>query len=313
MSYIDNETTQKVMAITNTTASNKKLDELLKNLRAFNNRLSSSTNDITKNEMQLKRLEELNLSADDIRQDAENELYDYKKTTQENIINQSQAKEKELVINKDKLQKNYADAKEKTQDYYGTIKENASNDALKRGLARSSIVINTLDAFNKDEIENYNVLNKELTDSLNEIDFQLSSIDSKQQQALADFDIEYAAKLNKKITDLKKEYHNVQNDIIKYNNQITEAENNFNLKYAELEKTLQNSNWDKEVDLIELSGKFGVNVIERYKQNQMFSIISNQLHSANEEEKSAILNSPEIASMLSQEQLDKLLKQFGAK
>lgn len=312
MSYIDNETTQKVMAITSAKPTNKKLDDLLKNIRSFNSKFSSPSVQLPKNEMQLKRMEEIKLTDEDIRKNAESELQPYKKSAQENIEKQTQEKEKELNLNKVQLQKNYEDAFNKAENYYGAVKENVNNDAVKRGLGRSSIVINTLDAFNNDEIQTYNALNKELTDSLNEIDFQLNSLDSKQQQALADFDIEYAAKLNKKIGDLKKEYNNLQNEIIKYNNQISEAENNFNLKYAQLEKSLQDANWDKEIDFIELSAKYGINVVERYKQNQMYSIISNHLHSATPEEKFAILNSPEIASMLNQEQLDKLIKQFGA-
>lgn len=310
MSYIDNETTQKVINLTSK-QPNKKLHDLLQSLSTFNQRFSSSSSQPTASDMQLKRQKELDISDDEIKQNAQSELFDYKQKTKQNIETQTKEKEKQLLQNKEDVQANYSQAKQQTQDYYQAVKEDASNDALKRGLARSSIVINTLDAFNKDELNTFNALNKDFTDSLNEIDFQLNSLDSKQQQALADFDIEYAAKLNKKISDLKKEYTNIQNEIIKYNNQITEAENNFNLKYAQLEKSLQDADWKKELDLIELSGKFGANVIERYKQNQILSIINNQLNSSSKQEQAEILNSQEIANMLSEDALNQLRTQYG--
>lgn len=307
--YISDDITQKVLGITGENPN--KLEKLLQNIKQFNNKFNIPNTDLPENDIQFNKKENFEFSDESIKKDAEAELHDYK-TKSESAINQMRDdKEKELLASKDSVEKNYNNAKNETENYYNTIKENASNDALKRGLARSSIIINQLDAFNNKELETFNTLNTELTNSLNEIDFQLNSLESKQNQALADFDIEYAVKLNKKISDLKKEYTSLQNDVIKYNNQITETENNYKIKYAELEKTLKNADWAKEMDLVDLSAKYGSNVIDRYRQNQTLSMVSEYLNSLSSHEAVQALGSEELARILTPDQLTKLRNQYG--
>lgn len=311
MSIIDKETTQKVLKLTNTKPNQKKLEDLLKDVRNFNDRMASTAPTLPENNVQFKRQQELNISDDEIKKSAEAELYDYKTLTEQGIQKQAEEKEKQLQSNRQTLQENYQGAKEQADNYYTQVKEDASNDALKRGLARSSIVINKLDAFNDDQLNYYNTLNKQVTENLNEIDFQLNSLNSEQQQALSQFDIEYAAKLNKKISDLKKEQTDIQNDIIKYNNQIAEAEGNFNIKYAQLEKELENARWDKDIDMIGLQGKYGATILERYKNDQIYNMIANFVATLpNDEMVDVLTNNKEIRTLLTKEQRDRLLGKF---
>ena len=217
-----------------------------------------------------------------------------------------------MQSNKESLKENYNTAVQNVAQSYDLVREKASNDALNRGLQRSSIVINKLDAFNQDEINTYNALNKELTDSLNEIDFELNSLEAQQELALNDFDITYAVKLNNKIASLKQELLDKQMEITKYNNQIAEKEADFDLQYQELVNKMNNENWEQNMDMLEFSSDYGVNVIEKYKQNQIANIVDNYLSGLSKAEARLLLeNNETLKSYLTSQNLNSLLTKYS--
>jgi len=199
---IDDESTGKVLEI----ASSNNGDELINKIKNFTSKFEGSTNNVPENNVSFEKLDNIKIDDEQIRNKAEEELFDYKKENYDKILNQTAEREDELLENKASLKENYNAAVENIANSYDKVRESASNDALKRGLQRSSIVINKLDAFNQDEINTYNALNKELTDSLNEIDFELNSLEAQQELALDEFDITYAVKLNNKISSLSKNF-----------------------------------------------------------------------------------------------------------
>ena len=107
---------------------------------------------------------------------------------------------------------------------YSKLKQDASSDALKRGLARSSIVINVLDAFDKGYIEEINKINNEIQSKITSLEGQKSLLDEQRQSALNAFDINYALKLSSKIDDINKELYEQEQKVIEYNNQIAQKE-----------------------------------------------------------------------------------------
>lgn len=287
---IDDEITKQAGEIIKTKESSKSEEEKLKEkLEEINNKFNidnSKVDDLT-SELELKKLDEITLDQDKIKQTAEDELYEYKQSNLESINNEKIEKEKELNNNKEALKESVEKSKTELDSYYDNARENASNDALKRGLQRSSIIINVLDAFNKDEIETYKKLDSELNDNINAINFELNALTSKQQQALDEFDITYAAKLNSKINELTNQLKEKQEEIIKYNNEIAKTEEDYNIKYENLKNELNDSNFDKEIDLIELSAKYGINTVNKYKESLVYDAVKEYLSTL---DKSTALN-----------------------
>ena len=305
---IDDESTNKVLQI----ASSSNADELLNKIKDFTSKFESGTNRVPENNVSFEKLDNIEIDEEKIKNQAEEELFDYKKTNYDKILNQTSERKEELIENKDSLNENYANAIENIAKSYDKVRETASNDALKRGLSRSSIVINKLDAFNQDEINTYNALNKELTDSLNEIDFELNSLQAQQELALDEFDITYAVKLNNKIASLKQELLDKQTEVTKYNNQIAEKEADFDLKYNELLNDMKKQNWNQNLDMLEYAGKYGINAIEKYKQGQIYNMIDEYLSSISKAEAKNILeNNGALKSYLTSQNLNSLLTKYS--
>ena len=309
---VDDETTKKVLNIaSNKTAQNPVAKKLIDEIENYKSNFEQSKLELEA--PNYTRMEDVVIDEDKIKNQAENELYDYKKTTTDEIVNNAKSNIDNLEHSKSALKDNYDSQKQEMDSYYKSVKQEASDDALRRGLSRSSIVINQMDAFNKDQIENYNKLNKELTDNINSIDMEISNIKTQQEEALNSFDITYAVKLQEKINNLTQDLLKKQNEVIKYNNEITEKELEFEENYKKLEEELKQSNWDKEVDLMEYAGKYGTNMLEKYKSTQIYNIAKEYLSSLDKDTALTALNgSEELKNLIGEENVAKLLEQLNS-
>lgn len=306
--YIDEESSGKVLELVNSSSG----IDLINKIKDFTSKFEGSNNNVPESNVSFERLADIKIDDEQIKNQAEEELLSYKKENYDKILNQTIEKEAELKENKESLQENYNSAVENIAKSYDEVREKASDDALNRGLQRSSIVINKLDAFNQDEIDTYNTLNKELTASLNAIDFELNSLEAQQELALDEFDITYAVKLNEKIASLKQELLDKQTEITKYNNQIAEKEANFDLKYQELVNTMNKENWNQNMDMLDMSAEYGSNVLEKYKQNQIYNIVDNYLAGLSKAEAKTLLESNDtVKSYLTSQNLNSLLSKYS--
>ena len=167
-----------------------------------------------------------------------------------------------------------------------------------------------IDAFNKDEIETYKKLDEELNDNINAINFELNALTQKQQQALDEFDITYAAKLNSKINDLTNELKEKQEEIIKYNNEIAKSEEDYKIKYENLKNDMADSNFDKDVDLVELYAKYGTNAVNKYRESLVYEAVKDYLLTVTKTEaKHYLVNNKNIKEQLGT-YYNQLLKEF---
>ena len=306
--YIDEESSGKVLELVNSSSG----VDLINKIKDFTSKFEGVSNNVPESNVSFERLADIKIDDEQIKNQAEEELLSYKKENYDKILNQTIEKEAELKENKESLQENYNSAVENIAKSYDAVREKASDDALNRGLQRSSIVINKLDAFNQDEINTYNTLNKELTASLNAIDFELNSLEAQQELALDEFDITYAVKLNEKIASLKQELLDKQTEITKYNNQIAEKEANFDLKYQELVNTMNKENWNQNMDMLDMSAEYGSNVLEKYKQNQIYNIVDNYLAGLSKAEAKTLLESNDtVKSYLTSQNLNSLLSKYS--
>lgn len=312
---IDDETTKKVIKLSNDNKNKKNFEDVLNNVEAFQNKFTTDNDSkFEPNKVEFQRMKDIEIDSEKIKKDAESSLKDYKETSINKINDDTENKKIELVENKKTLNDNYENAVKNADDYYDKVKQNASDDAIKRGLSRSSIVINKLDAFNQGQIENYNKLNDELTSNLNQINFELSSLESQKQSALKEFDIKYAYELNEKISKLTKDLNEQQDKVLKYNNEIAKAEADYEIKYANLEKDYNESANKKEKDLLELNMKYGVNVVNKYIQDKSLKMVKNYLSSLSDEEAKSILesNSKKLKSLLGDSTFANLLTNYSA-
>ena len=163
--------------------------------------------------------------------------------------------------------------KEETKNMYQTLKKDASNDATKRGLARSSIVINILDAFDQNMIDEINKINEEISTKVESLNNQKSLLSEQRQNALNAFDISYAVELSTKIDEINEKLAEEEQKVIEYNNQIAEKE-------AEYESKRNQDTLDR-AEFIE---KYGEDAIQNLKQDEKFEIALNYLNKLSKSE-----------------------------
>lgn len=122
--------------------------------------------------------------------------------------------------------KTAAESKEKTineiQGSYDRARAETENDALKRGLARSSIAINRVADVESGRAKAVTDTEAGYAAALQQLDGEINGLAVKRQEAINDFNITLAVKLQEKIDELKKQRDDTNKEALKYNNSLEE-------------------------------------------------------------------------------------------
>ena len=306
---IDDETSKKVRDVYSTNQNKDGLNDVINSI----GKIKDSFNDVEIPEYEapnFERMESVSKSDEDIKNEATNSLAEYKNSSLNSIDEEIENKRSELEDNKQTLADTKESSVSQVKSNYASAKKEASDDALKRGLARSSIAVSVLDAFSKDEIDTLNSIEKEYLTSLNELNFELNALDAQKKKALADFDIAYAVKLNDKISTLTNEYNEKQQEVIEYNNKIAEKEKDYLDKYNSLVADIQSGNYSNATKKAELYNKYGSKFISTYTKNQIYSVLDDYFANKSSEKIAEILNSEDMKNALGSDYND-VLKRYG--
>lgn len=294
---IDSAVSDKVVSAYTTDKEKKELDDLAGTINKINN--SFGLIDIPDyNPPEFSKMDSISKSNEEISAEAKNSLEEYRKSALEDIDSSINAKKSSLENSKSSLKSSKDDAISRVSAAYSKSRDLASNDALKRGLARSSIVVSVLDAFSKDELDTISRIEKDYADNLNAINFELNALGLQREQAIKDFDVAYAVKLNDKINSLANEYQKKEQEIIKYNNEIAEKEKEYQDSYNKLVADIKEKNIDSATKQSELVSKYGTKAISNYTKNQVFAVLDNYLSTKDRNDRIAILTSDAIKNAL---------------
>lgn len=159
-----------------------------------------------------------------ITQSATDELSGYKAQNEKSIGTEYAQKEKELVANKASTAENYGDSSAKLKATYEEAAQSLSDDALKRGLARSSIALNNQAAASQAYTQSQSELLNKYNDNISAIDQELNGLEGQRQSALDSFNISYAAKLTERINELKEQREDNKQKALEYNNSLRSKE-----------------------------------------------------------------------------------------
>ena len=302
---ITSDLNEKAKSVLNT---KKNSSDILNKLKEVNSLFSVNEVENMPNSPTFERLKDVEIDNEKIKSQAEEELKEYRNNSISGIEDKYNKKGSELKSNIEDLKETATATKSEISNNFSNLREEASNDALKRGLARSSIVINTLDAFNNKEIETYNKIDKELSNNINAINFELNALTSNYEDALNNFDIDYASKLKEKIQSTTDKLKKQQEEVIKYNNEIAEKEAEFNTKLFELGEEIKDKNFEQNQDVVELYGKYGTMVVDKYKSNRMYDIALNYFSGINKDDAlNELNNNSEFKILLGDANYQKLL------
>lgn len=149
------------------------------------------------------------------------------------------------------IAKEYASANEtKVNKIYDASVVSAENQALKRGLARSSIIIGQLDGIEKGRAQELSKVATDLTQELSNLDQELASLNTKKDNALEILDIDYASELQGEIEKRLTELDKKKKEITEFNNKVKQLEGDYQMdRNKELHK--------QEMDNAEFKQKYG--------------------------------------------------------
>ena len=112
--------------------------------------------------------------------------------------------------------------KQAIDDAYEEAKQSANNQAIKRGIVRSSIIFNMLKDY---DIQKLNAISQRENSSkqeLEQIDSEIESLNEDLKKALSALDMQTAIEINDKIDELKSARDKKNTEVIKHNNDVNE-------------------------------------------------------------------------------------------
>ena len=111
-----------------------------------------------------------------------------------------------------------------------------------------------LNAFDNEKIAKLMEIDSQLTNDINSLNEQIASLNSEREQAIKDFDIEYALKVNEKIAELEQEIQDKNDEITEYNNKIAQIEAEYKQSSTESNNEMKNDYLDNLIDYAENKG-----------------------------------------------------------
>lgn len=254
---------------------NKKSKTIMQQFEDVDNKYNTLTS--SDGNLNLERLEYSKPSDDEIKNKAESSLFDYKNSKISSINDNFETKTENIDQSIEKIKKSEEKDKEEIYQTYQGLKQDAKDDAVKRGLARSSIIVNTLSNYDNGMVNTLLEKSNEVSAKIANYENERNLLEEQKKNALSSFDIEYAVKLQEKIDEINSDILAREEEVTKYNNEISELE-------AKWKKEQEDDNFDKTTELAKLMGEYGTAVFDVLKQNEKYAIAREHLNSMTKDE-----------------------------
>lgn len=163
---------------------------------------------------------------------AERDLNDAAKIKADSL--KSSAKQKKIDLENKIAEAENSAAKKTAQisTAYSTAKKNASDEAIKRGIARSSIISEQLKDLDTANIKDNLAIVEAADAEIDDVNAQLDDLKTQLSQAIDQLDAETALQIRQKVEELKKERQKRQDEVLEYNNKIAEKKASTQAKLA---------------------------------------------------------------------------------
>lgn len=185
--------------------------------------LESLRTEITKPELPTVTLDEKEYTPPtdaQLKNAAESELAEYKTRNEQAIAAKNAADADALAAQRKAAEKQLGEQISALDEAYRSAAQRVDNDVLKRGLARSSIAVNSKERLEGEYLGKAANVRAELGGKIADLDGQIAATGDKLKAALNDFNLTYAAKLNDKLASLKAEREKKIDEVLEYNNKI---------------------------------------------------------------------------------------------
>ena len=177
---------------------------------------------------QYEKMEYDPLSDEEIENIAKSEADKYYNNKYNEINENLESDKKQLESTKNEYISSAEQNINQIAEIYNASKKNIENDALKRGLGRSSIVGERLENLESEKSGQESEVYKALNQNLSDINIKISELEAQKASALNELDVEKAVVLNDKLNELINERTKKQEEVTNFNNEIQEKINSYN-------------------------------------------------------------------------------------
>ena len=214
-----------------------------------------------------------------IAEEAKNSLKAFEDTSKQTIESNYQQQKQAVEEDLENLQQNTQEGKNALRGAFEKAKKDASDDAIKRGLARSSIIANKLSSFDSQMLNQFAKMEQDYLSATQKLTAQKNLLEVQRQNALGSFDIAYAVKLTEKINAITQNLSEKEKEVLEYNNKMEQLEKEYEQKMidslADAEKQAASTN----KDYLEYLSKYGTGRIESVKADEKYTAALDYLNS----------------------------------
>ena len=176
----------------------------------------------------------------------------------------------DMIASKDKMKDNATYQQEEISSIYDKGIKETENQMLRRGLARSSIVIGEISNLEGSKANELAKVLQNLEENLTKTEANISSLEKQKEDALSSLDIEYALELEQEIDKVKNDYNKAKSEAIEFNNNIDKLEAEYKLK-------LDKQKTEKQKELAIMQEKYGKNYTSMLVQDKQFEYLKEYL------------------------------------
>jgi hypothetical protein len=201
---------------------NAKKDKLVQNISEINKNYQAQQG-MTFNGVTVPKVEEKVYempTADQIEKTVTAEKSPAYEIEKEKLVEEKNQVEKSLKTELDEVEEAVKQSIGQLRAKYSQAKENTSNQALKRGLGRSSIVLNQLQELEKGEISSLEDVIKRGEESRQEVNDEIRTLTQNLTTAIRGLDQKKAAEIAKGIRELTAEHQKKSDAVLEYNNKM---------------------------------------------------------------------------------------------
>lgn len=218
-----------MLAQKKTGEENEKKKKAFKEIEAIHNEYKDKTLADT-GKLDLKRLEYVAPSDDELYKEAERSLSDKYAQKREAATSDAVKKKKSLSDAIEEALKTAEADKKAVDENYGKASSEAENSALKRGVARSSIAQGAINELATRSAEKKQEIDDRASEKKASLKEQLSAMEGELESVLAGLDESEKKEVEDAFSKLKKASAEKEEEVKKYNNSLLEKEKNYALK-----------------------------------------------------------------------------------
>lgn len=224
------------------------------------------------------------LTEEQIKKQAEDSLHDYSNESKEKIENDYTSKKEAYETSLANLSESTSESKENLSEAYNQAKTDASNDAIKRGLARSSIIVNKLAKYDESMLTEFSNIEKTYLETSQKLNSEKNLLEVQKQNALDSFDISYAIKISEKINDISEKLSQKEREVIEYNNKVIQMEKEYELEQLEKLEAAKQKSLQTNLDYAEFAKDGGIAVIDSMVIKEKYQIAKDYLMSLSKQQ-----------------------------